>query len=108
MAGFGGVFQAQGDMKIALTGAPMEAELEGTPLAWNAAHHLPDRAILRLGGCTRARMPICRWEAGLIQKFFLKARAAHHAIGIGEALVAGGTLLIGQDEKPSISKKLDV
>ncbi|MGB1512360.1 MAG: urea amidolyase, partial [Paracoccaceae bacterium] len=35
MAGFGGVFQAQGDMKIALTGAPMKAELDGTPLAWN-------------------------------------------------------------------------
>ena len=50
MAGFGGVFQAQRDMKFTLNGASMKAELDGTPLAWIAAHHLPDGAILRLGG----------------------------------------------------------
>ena len=108
MAGFGGVFQAQGDMKIALTGAPMKAELDGTPLAWNAAHHLPDGAILRLGGVQAGTYAYLSVGGGFDTEVFLKARAAHHAIGIGEALVAGGTLPIGPDENPFISQKLDV
>ncbi len=108
MAGFGGVFQAEGDIKIALTGAPMNADLDGTPLAWNAAHHLPDGAVLRLGGVRAGTYAYLSVAGGFDTSVFLKARAAHHAIGIGEAVVAGGTLPISPHQKPFISQKLDV
>ena len=108
MAGFGGVFQAQGDIKIALTGAPMNADIDGMPLAWNAAHHLPDGAILRLGGVRAGTYAYLSVGGGFDTEVFLKARAAHRASGIGEALVAGGTLPIGPYQKPYIGQKLDV
>ena len=40
MAGFGGEFEATGEMRIALTGAPMVARLDDAPLLWNASHRL--------------------------------------------------------------------
>jgi len=104
MAGFGGVFQAQGDMKIALTGAPMKAELDGTPLAWNAAHHLPDGAILRLGGVQAGTYAYLSVGGGFDTEVFLKARAAHHAIGIGEALVQVALCRSARTRTPLLAK----
>src|SRR6056297_1105197 len=49
MAGTGGTFEATEDMRIALTGAPMRAHLDGAPLAWNASHPLPAGGRLTIG-----------------------------------------------------------
>src|SRR6056297_4058110 len=50
MAGMGGDFEAAQDLRIALTGAPMRAAIEGNRIAWNASHTLPKGAKLTIGG----------------------------------------------------------
>ena len=44
MAGIGSTFEATEDMRIALTGAPMRAQIDGANIAWNASHILPKGA----------------------------------------------------------------
>nr|WP_311734931.1 hypothetical protein [Alloyangia mangrovi] len=50
MAGAGGEFTVTGATRIALTGAPMTATLDGEPLRWNASHPVLPGQILRIGG----------------------------------------------------------
>ena len=44
----GGVFEVTSDTRIALTGAPMRAEVDGAALVWNASHLLPKGARVRV------------------------------------------------------------
>ena len=54
MAGAGGNFRAEGaDLLIALTGAPMTAEIEGVRLHWSGSHVLPRGATLKIGGALK-------------------------------------------------------
>jgi len=41
MAGSGGSFSADVDLRIALTGAQMTASIDDMPVVWNASHTLP-------------------------------------------------------------------
>ncbi|HCQ57468.1 MAG TPA: urea amidolyase, partial [Sulfitobacter sp.] len=50
MAGSGGSFEAEQDIRIALTGAQMQVSIDGEPVAWNASHLLPAGAKLTIGG----------------------------------------------------------
>jgi allophanate hydrolase len=49
LPGMGGEFEATEDMRIALTGAPMRASIEGERVVWNASHMLPRGARLSIG-----------------------------------------------------------
>lgn len=49
LVGMGGEFEATRDLRIALTGAPMEAIMGDTPLQWNASHLLPAGERLFIG-----------------------------------------------------------
>lgn len=49
----GGRFRAGTATRIALTGAPCPARLEGQPLRWNASHLLPAGALLEIGAATQ-------------------------------------------------------
>ena len=49
LAGMGGEFAATEDLRIALTGAPMRASIDGDSIAWNASHLLPKGARLVIG-----------------------------------------------------------
>lgn len=49
----GGRFRAGTATRIALTGAPCPARLDGQPLRWNASHLLPAGAMLELGAATQ-------------------------------------------------------
>ena len=49
MAGTGAEYEARGDLRIALTGAEMEATIDGAAVAWNASHPLREGQRLRIG-----------------------------------------------------------
>ncbi len=49
MASMGGVFEALGEVRIALTGAPMRATLDGAPLVWGASHAMRAGQRLEIG-----------------------------------------------------------
>ncbi len=108
MAGMGGVFSADTDIRIALTGAPMQATLNGEALAWNASHALPAGANLAISGATRGTYGYLHVGGGIATQPVLGARSAHLAAGIGAALAAGDTLPLGADKPGPVGRTLDI
>ena len=60
MAGTGGTFQVHGELRIALTGAPMRATVDGAAIAWNASHTLADGQVLSIGAASRGVFAVSR------------------------------------------------
>jgi allophanate hydrolase len=98
MAGMGGTFEATEPLRIALTGAPMRASVDGEPLAWNAAHLLPAGATLAIGAATSGVYGYLHVGGGFDTPLRLGARATHINAGIGAMLVAGERLPVGPDK----------
>lgn len=97
MAGFGGCFTSPAPLRIALTGAPMRATLDGVPLAWNASHVVPGGSILVIGGASAGVYGYLAIGGGIATPPVLGARATHLAAGIGAVLQAGQALPVGAD-----------
>lgn len=97
MAGMGGEFQADVDLRIALTGAPMRANIDGTALAWNASHLLPAGARLAIGSARSGSYGYLHVGGGFQAPEHLGARSAHLAAGIGAVLEEGDSLQLGPD-----------
>jgi len=98
MAALGGEFQASVDVRIALTGAPMRAMIDGEAVVWNASHRLPAGARLSIGAATAGCYGYLHVGGGFVAEPFLGAGSAHLAAGIGALLQDGETLNIGPDK----------
>ncbi len=97
MAGMGGEFEAGTDLRIALTGAPMRASIDGAAVVWNASHLLPKGARLSIGGADAGVYGYLHVGGGIDTPERLGARSVHLAAGLGAALAAGETLEVGAD-----------
>lgn len=97
MAGTGGSFSATTDLRIALTGAPMRASVDGTPLAWNASHVLAKGARLVVGGTRGGHYGYLHVGGGIDTPMVLGGRGAHLAAGLGAPLSPGDHLPLGPD-----------
>ncbi|MCB4458241.1 biotin-dependent carboxyltransferase family protein [Leisingera sp. McT4-56] len=97
MAGMGGEFQANSDLRIALTGAPMRASIDGTAVAWSASHLLPVGARLTIGAARSGCYGYLHVGGGIQTPVHLGARSAHLAAGIGAPLAEGDVLETGPD-----------
>lgn len=97
MIGMGGRFRAEVPLRIALTGAPMRASVEGAPLAWNASHALPAGAVLRIDGAKTGTCGMLTLGGGPDLPKRLGAASAHLAAGLGRALQAGDRLPLHPD-----------
>lgn len=97
MAGTGGEFAVTTPMRIALTGAPMQASIDGTPLRWHAAYLLTPGQVLRIGGARSGVYGYLTPAGGIDTPEWLGSRAAHLTAGIGALLQAGDALPLGQD-----------
>lgn len=99
MAGMGGVFEAgEVPLRIALTGAPMQATAEGEPLAWNASHLLHPGQRLSIGAARRGVYGYLHLGGGIATTPVLGSRAAHLTAGLGATLQDGANLPIGPDK----------
>ena len=107
MAGIGGTFTAETDMTIALTGAVMEANINGIKAAWNATHLLPSGAELEIGGAQSGVYGYLSFGAGILANTFLGSRSTHLRGGIGQALQAGELIPLGQDHANAAGISLD-
>lgn len=107
MAGMGGTFEVTQDTRIALTGAPMWASVEGQTLAWNASHLLQAGARLEIGAAARGIYGYLHLGGGIATDPVLGARAAHLAAGIGRALGPGDRLPLGNDPRAEVGLTLD-
>lgn len=100
MAGAGGLFTVSAPTRIALTGAPMMAALNDTPLRWNATHLILPGQNLRIGGAGSGSYGYLTPAGGLATPEWLGSRAAHLNIGIGALLQTGAALPCGDDPAP--------
>ncbi len=108
MAGMGGTFSVDIDIRIALTGAPMQATLNGDKLTWNASHLLPAGAHLSIGGAQRGTYGYLHLGGGIATEPFLGSRSTHLPAGIGAALAEGDRLPLGADKPGPVNQTLDV
>lgn len=97
MAGMGGVFEAVCDLRIALTGAPMRASVEGAPLVWGASHALRAGQMLEIGPVLAGVYGYLHVGGGFDAPKVLGAKGAHLAAGIGRVLAEGDRLAVGDD-----------
>ena len=98
MAGMGGEFEATEDIRIALTGAPMRASIDGARLAWNASHLLRRGERLSIGAAEAGVYGYLHLGGGLETPMALGARGVHLAAGIGSVVQSGDRLNIGPDK----------
>ncbi|RNF34653.1 biotin-dependent carboxyltransferase family protein [Paracoccus methylarcula] len=101
MAGAGGIFEVEQPMRIALTGAPMTATLDGAPLRWHASHQVAPGQKLLIGGVQAGSYGYLTPAGGMASDEWLDSRAAHLSIGIFSPL-APGELPTGQDTCPDM------
>lgn len=97
MAGMGGIFEVTEDRRIALTGAPMRASLDGAALVWGASHLLRAGQRLEIGPVLAGVYGYLHLGGGLAIAPVLGSRSAHLAAGIGRLLAAGDRLDLGPD-----------
>ncbi|MEX3313965.1 biotin-dependent carboxyltransferase family protein [Sulfitobacter sp. PS-8MA] len=106
MAGSGGQFTADTDIRIALTGAQMQVNLDGEPLAWNASHLLPAGATLTIGGARDGAYGYLHLGGGFDVAPVMGSRSSHLAAGIGHQLQSGDSLPVGEDAGGETSQTL--
>ncbi|PHR05235.1 MAG: urea amidolyase [Sulfitobacter sp.] len=97
MTGTGGTFVADGDIRIALTGAGMAAKIDGDVVVWNASHLLPAGAKLTIGGASSGTYGYLHVGGGIMSDLLLGARASHLSAGLGRPLAAGDGFVVGDD-----------
>lgn len=107
VAGFGGRFRADVPWRVALTGAPMKATLDGTVLPWNAGHPVPAGAVLAIGGALRGVYGYLTVGGGFDLPEELGARSAHLNAGLGRLLEQGDRLPLRADEGRDSGLALD-
>ena len=98
MAGSGGSFTADADLRIALTGAEMAASIDGEPLAWHASHPLPAGATLTIGGARNGSYGYLHVGGGFATPQVMHSQSAHLAGGIGTLLKTGDALPLPPDK----------
>lgn len=92
MAGMGGEFEATQPVQIALTGAPMQASIDGVAIVWNASHHLEPGQRLTVGAALQGSYGYLHLGGGIDTEMFLGSRSTHLTAKIGRAVEAGDTL----------------
>lgn len=97
MVGLGGSFRAGIPLRIALTGAPMTASIDGAAVAWHGSHLLPAGAVLKIGGVTSGAIGYLSVGGGFALPQVMGAQSAHLVAGIGAPCAAGQTLAVGSD-----------
>ena len=97
LGGFGGVFEATAPVRFALTGAPMQADIDSAPILMNTSHRLNPGQKLSIGAARSGVYGYLHLGGGLDTELFLGSRAVHLGAGIGEPVAAGAALPLGPD-----------
>ncbi len=106
MSGLGGRFVAQQHLRIALTGAPMQAVLDDKSLIWNASYAMRAGQVLSIGGARAGVYGYLHVGGGFDAPQILGSRAAHLTAGIGELVQAGDALAICPDPGGPVGQRL--
>ncbi|WP_298935192.1 biotin-dependent carboxyltransferase family protein [uncultured Ruegeria sp.] len=97
MAGLGGEFEATLPTRIALTGAPMQVTLDGSPVPWNASHQLEAGQRLVIGAALQGNYGYLHVGGGIQSEVLLGSRSTHLTAKVGRAVQVGDVLAVGAD-----------
>lgn len=100
MMGAGGTFSADGDTRFTLTGAVMQADIDGAPVGPNVTHLLRAGQRLRVGGARQGVFGYLAFKGGVLTPAVMGSRAVHLTAGISALLKEGDTIPIGPDNDP--------
>lgn len=92
MAGMGGSFEAIVDTRIAITGAVMDASIDGATVQWNSSHLLPAGSVLNIGAARRGNFGYLHVGNGFDTPKYLGTRGSHLSAGLGRLVAAGDQL----------------
>jgi len=106
MAGTGGTFEAAENLRVALTGAVMTAQVDGSAVGWNASHALPKGARLTIGPTRSGTYGYLHVGGGFQTDPVLGARATHLSCGLGALIKTGETLPVGTDKGKTVGMTL--
>ncbi|MBE1285978.1 MAG: urea amidolyase [Rhodobacteraceae bacterium] len=97
MGGMGGEFEALTPLRIALTGAPMVASIDGAALTWNSSCRLEVGQVLSIGAARKGVYGYLHVGGGFDSDEHLGARSVHMAAGLGQPVQTGEVLKVGAD-----------
>ena len=97
MMGFGGTFVTKQTMRFCLTGAIMDASIDGEPVMHNTTRILTRGATLQIGGARKGVYGYLTFAGGIKTEPVMGSRAAHLTAGIGRLLADGDVLPLGVD-----------
>ena len=100
MMGMGGVFSTTQHTRFALTGAQMQASIDGTPVLPNSSHLLRAGQKLRIGGAQKGVFGYLAFAGGITTDPVMNSRATHLTAGIGAPLQADDVLPLSTDSDP--------
>lgn len=86
--------------RVALTGAVMQATLNGDPVGWNRTVHIAPGDRLTIGAAKSGTYGYMTPAGGIQTTSALGSVAAHLTAGIGALLGSGDTLPLGEDPSP--------
>ncbi|WP_108813913.1 biotin-dependent carboxyltransferase family protein [Loktanella sp. Alg231-35] len=97
MMGFGGTFTVSEGTHFALTGAVMQANIDGATVEHNTTQFLPAGAKLTIAGATKGVYGYLALAGGITTAPIMDSRATHLTAGIGTRLATDDALPIGAD-----------
>ena len=106
MVGTGGAFEATEDLRIALTGGVMTADVDERAIAWNASHAVPKGARLTIGPTRTGTYGYLHVGGGFATTVSIGARATHLSCGLGALVAAGDVLPAGPDTRHDVGMTL--
>lgn len=106
MVGTGGTFEATQDLRIALSGAVMTAQIDGRALAWNASHAVAQGARLTIGATRSGTYGYLHVGGGFDSAPVLGSRATHLSCGLGTLVGRGDVLPVGPDKGKNVGMTL--
>lgn len=96
-SGAGGIFEATGALRIALTGADMPLRIDGAAVACYATHHVEAGSRIEIGGARKGVYGYLHLGGGIDGERLLGSCAAHLTAGLFGPLEAGVRLPAGKD-----------
>jgi allophanate hydrolase len=96
----GGRFRVDAPTRIALSGAPMRASINGSPLEHLASYALAPGEVLDIGPAERGVYGYLHIAGGLLTELELGGRGRHKIAGLGADVGDGDTLPFGDDPEP--------
>lgn len=99
LGGIGGQFSVSATTRIALTGAPMRADIDGVPLKWSTSHVLSPDQTLNIGSVTSGTYGYLTLAGGFTMPELWGSQSAHLASGLGRLVRDGHVLTANPDDE---------